>query len=182
MIKSRQSSSQHAAPAAPLGTSATLSIVVVSAGSPDVGLRATRVLANAVASGAAQVVFVHQGDTDPNALAAVRRRGIVTVAAAPGCTRAEMCDLGVQHVTGTIVTVRDAIDVGNAMWLSAFETLIPSLADRHLVGEQAIAVGERVVMDTMLPVFAAADERPEPRRQRTELAVPVAQAEMAAIM
>jgi len=141
-----------------------------------------RALASVVAAGVAQVVFVHRGEPDAATLASIRRHGIVTVAAASGCSRAEMCDQAMPHVSGTIVTVRDAIDVGTASWLSAFETLIPALADRPQVTVPALAVGERVVLETMKARLTPVDGRPEPLPPLTDLAPRAVRPEMAATM
>ena len=182
MIRSRQPASQRAGSASSTGTSATLSIVVVSNGSAEVCLSAMRALESVVTAGVAQVVFVHRGEREAAALASFRHHGVVTVNAAAGCSRAEMCDRAMRHVSGTIVTVREATDVGTASWLSAFETLIPALADRHQAAAPAMAVGERVVLDTMKPRVAPVEGRPEPLPRLTDLALPAARGEMAATL
>ena len=124
------------------GSCASLSVVVVATGSIS-AQRATQALLSASRDLAAQVIVVAQ-NRDAKLAVTVERSGAEFVAAPPGCSRAEMCDLGMSRVSGTIVAVRDDISVGDAMWLDAYRRVIPK---REV---PAVAPFEAVVMDTLV--------------------------------
>ncbi len=133
--------------------SASLSIVVVSSDSAN-GLRAARTLTQASAGIAAELIIVSR-DADESFAASVTRSGVEFVAAPEGCTRAEMCDLGMTHANGAIVALRDDVDVGDAAWLDAYRALLPGIEARS-------AVAETVVMDAQVAIRAPLADAPAP--------------------
>lgn len=120
---------------------ASLSVVVVSSGPAMVAERAARVLSRAQVDFTAQLIVVSQ-DHNPGVAALVERTGAEFVAAPPGSTRAEMCDLGMNRAHGTIVAVRDDVAVGDAGWLNAYRAILPR--------REVPAPVEAVVMDTQV--------------------------------
>ena len=85
---------------------------------------------------------------------AVQRNGAEFVEAPLGCSRAEMCDLGMSRANGTIVAVRDDVRVGDAGWLDAYRRVLPK------VELSPIAPIESVVMDTMVASRAVLADEP----------------------
>jgi len=126
--------------------------VVVSTGS-STAQRATQVLKAASRDLAAQFIVVAQ-DHDPGFASAVERSGAEFVAAPKGCSRAEMCDLGMSRVVGTIVAVRDDISVGDAGWLDAYRRVLPK---REV---PVVTPMESVVMDTLVASRAVLADSP----------------------
>jgi hypothetical protein len=123
------------------GKSATLSVVVVSTGTPDDTHRASETLGVASRDLGAQLIVVGASKLAKS----VERCGAEFVVAPAGSTRAEMCDLGMRHAFGTIVVVRDDSAVSDARWLDAYRSVLP----RRETPVRAPA--ESVVMDTMMP-------------------------------
>lgn len=165
-------------------TTASLSIVVVSAGSSESRYRAVRVLMDTSANLAAQVIVVSRSEPD-QALNSLLSRGVAQFVGAPaGCTRAEMCDLGMSQVTGTIVAVRDEADIGDAGWLRVFQRVVPSVTTESVLHDRAIAVGgETVILDTMMAGHGhLGDVAPILHPRGDIVRSPVASVEMAAIM
>lgn len=121
---------------------ASLSVVVVSTGSVRTTERATQALQAASRDLVAQFIVVAQS-RDQNFATSVQRSGAEFVVAPPGCSRAEMCDLGMSQAVGNIVAVRDDTSVGNAEWLDVYRRILPQR-------ESPIAPVETVVMDTMV--------------------------------
>ena len=134
------------------GNCATLSVVVVSSGSAAVAKRAAQVLASKCPDYSAQLIVVTR-DNDRTLASSLERWGAIHVPAPKGSTRAEMCDLGMDHACGTIVAVRDDVAVGDAAWLDTYRTVVPVL-------EPVVAVVESVVMDTLVAVPAALADSP----------------------
>ena len=124
---------------------ATLSVVVVSLGSAVVAERATQALIRASRDFAAQLIVVSQAD-DPDFASIVERSGAEFVAAPPGSTRAEMCDLGMSRASGVIIAVRDDVAVGDARWLDTYRRVLP----RREVPLSTSTMAESVVMETMV--------------------------------
>ena len=123
------------------GSCASLSVVVVSTGSARTTERATQVLQTAARDIDAQFIVVARSH-DSHFAAAVQRNGAEFVVAPSGCSRAEMCDLGMGRAYGNIVAVRDDISVGDAQWLDAYRRVLPK--------REASAPLETVVMETMV--------------------------------
>lgn len=115
--------------------------------------RATLALSAAAQDLNAQFIVVAQG-RDPGFVKAIEDEGAEFVSAPSGCSRAEMCDLGMTRVSGTIVAVRDDVSVGNAAWIDAYRRVLPK---RELTREPAL---EAVVMDTQLTARAQLADRP----------------------
>ena len=131
---------------------ASLSVVVVSTGSAT-AQRATQTLRTAARDLAAQFIVVAQ-DRDPGFASAIERNGAEFIVAPKGCSRAEMCDLGMSRVHGTIVAVRDDVSVGDAAWLDAYRRILPQ---REVPN---VAPLESVVMDTLVASRAILADRP----------------------
>ena len=125
------------------GSCASLSVVVVSTGSPLTAQRATQALSTAARDLPVQCIVVAHNH-DAGFASAVERNGAEFVAAPKGCSRAEMCDLGMSRVIGTIVAVRDDVSVGDARWLDAYRRVLPK---REV---PSVAPIESVVMDTLV--------------------------------
>lgn len=153
---------------------ATLSVVVVSSGSALVAQRATQALKSASQGFTAQFILVSQ-DEDPALVSTVERTGAEFVAAPPGCTRAEMCDLGMSRANGLIVAVRDDVAVGDASWLDTYRAVLPT---RDALAPLSPPV-ESVVMDTMVAGRAGLVDR-APSFATLETKVRAATIEMAA--
>jgi hypothetical protein len=126
------------------GYCASLSVVVVSSGSALVAQRATQALKSASQGFTAQFILVSQ-DEDPCSCPG-RARGAEFVVAPPGCTRAEMCDLGMSRASGSIVAVRDDVAVGDARWLATYRAVLPP----HDAAPPLSSPIESVVMDTLV--------------------------------
>ena len=139
--------------------SASLSVVVVSSGSPVDGQTAAKALKGASRDFLAQLIFVSQ-DSDPCLVAAVERNGGEFIAAPAGSTRAEMCDLGMSCAHGSIVAVRDDVAVGNANWMDAYRSVLPKREAPRPTPTESI------VMDSLVPSRApladVAGSRPAP--------------------
>ena len=102
----------------------------------------------------AQLILVSQAE-DANFVGVVERTGAEFVVAPTGCTRAEMCDLGMSRASGLIVAVRDDVAVGDAGWLHTYRALLPMrdatvpvsppveslLLDTQVVGRAELADG-----------------------------------------
>lgn len=127
------------------GYCASLSVVVVSSGSALVAQRATQALKSASQGFTAQFILVSQ-DEDPCFVSTVERTGAEFVVAPPGCTRAEMCDLGMSRASGSIVAVRDDVAVGDARWLETYRAVLPP---HDAATPQSLPI-ESVVMDTLV--------------------------------
>jgi hypothetical protein len=134
------------------GSCASLSVVVVSTGSARTTERATQVLQTASRDIDAQFIVVARSH-DSHFAAAVQRNGAEFVVAPSGCSRAEMCDLGMGRAYGNIVAVRDDISVGDAQWLDAYRGVLP---------KREVSPMETVVMETMVASrVIRADAAPE---------------------
>lgn len=123
---------------------ASLSVVVVASGSAAAAQRAAQALKSASRDFGAQFILVSQ-DGDPTFVATVERSGAEFVRAPSGCTRAEMCDLGMSRANGAIVAVRDDVAVGDAQWLDSLQAVLPA---RETVPKPAPM--ESVVMNTLV--------------------------------
>lgn len=106
--------------------------------------RAAQALNRASREFTAQLILVSQVE-DPAFAATVERSGAEFVAAPPGSTRAQMCDLGMSRANGSIVAVRDDVAVGDARWLETYRSVLPA---RSAVA-QVSAPMESVVLDSM---------------------------------
>ncbi len=128
---------------------ASLSVVVVSSGPAAVAQRATQALKAASRDFATQLIVVALNE-DPSFPSALEQSGVEFVAAPPGSSRAEMCDLGMSCATGSIVAVRDDTAVGDAHWLNVYRGVLPMRAvtvpSAHI---------ESLVMDTLVARRAA---------------------------
>jgi len=151
-MRSTARSKQHN-PAA-ICSSATLSVVVVSSGSAVVAQRAAQALRSASREFMAQFILVSQ-DEDPAFVSTVECTGAEFVAAPPGSTRAEMCDLGMSRASGTIVAVRDDVAVGDARWLDTFRAVLPR---RDAKAPLSLPI-ESLVMDTLVAGRAGLADR-----------------------
>ena len=125
-------------------SSASLSVVVVSSGSATLAEQAANALKTASREFAAQLIVVSQ-DNDPAFATSVERSGAEVVLAPSGCSRAEMCDLGMKRVHGSIVAVRDDVTVGDGRWLAAYRAVLP----RREAQKEAVPT-ESVVMNTAI--------------------------------
>ena len=141
-MRSMALNKQQSDPAVRAGRCASLSVVVVSSGSALVAQRATQALKTASGGLPAQLIVVSQDD-DPAFAHGVECTGAEFVVAPAGCSRAEMCDLGMTRATGTIVAVRDDAAVGDASWLDAYRGVLPTTVP-------ASAPTELVIMETMI--------------------------------
>src|SRR5689334_20387575 len=135
------------------GTCASLSVVVVSTGSLANARRATQALNAASRDLCAQFIVVAQAH-DPAFAKAVEREGAEFVAAPSGCSRAEMCDLGMSRVSGTIVAVRDDVSVGDAGWIDAYRGILPKRE------QKPVALFETVVLDSQIASRAPLADSP----------------------
>lgn len=97
----------------------------------------------------AQIILVSR-EFGPAISTFAEQSGAEVVIAPTGSTRAEMCDLGMSRAGGAIVAVRDAAEVGDARWMDAYRTILPS---RERVVPPA--VGETLMMDTLVAGSAA---------------------------
>jgi hypothetical protein len=120
-----------------------LSVVVVAMGTATDTTQATQTLGLASRDLGAQLIVVSHDD-GPALARTVERSGAEFVAAPPGSSRAEMCDLGMRHAIGSIVVVRDDAAVSDAKWLDAYRAV---LARRKAPTPSPV---ESVVMDTMV--------------------------------
>jgi hypothetical protein len=151
---------------------ASLSVVVVSFGPALLGQRATQALAGAPVDFDAQLILVSQDD-DPALAAAVEHAGGEFVAAPPGSTRAEMCDLGMKRANGMIVAVRDDVAVGDAEWLNAYRAVL-SVREPYVPVEAVVLdtqVAGRVALADSARSFAAID--PKARAATIDMAAAV---------
>jgi hypothetical protein len=114
-------------------------------------------LQTASADFVAQLIVVSQ-DADPAFATSVEQSGAELVVAPPGCSRAEMCDLGMKRVHGSIVAVRDDVTVGDARWLAAYRSVLP----RREAPVQAATPKESVVMNTAIARRVALADAPAP--------------------
>jgi hypothetical protein len=122
---------------------ASLSVVVLSVGTPSDTHRATETLSLASRDLGAQLIVVSHND-GPALASTVENSGAEFVFAPPGSTRAEMCDLGMRHAMGAIVVVKDDAAVSDAKWLDAYRAVLG-----HHKAPAPLAV-ESVVMDTLV--------------------------------
>ena len=129
----------------------SLSVVVVSSGSALVAQQAATALQTASRDFGAQLIVVAR-DADAAFATSVEQSGAELVLAPAGCSRAEMCDLGMKRVQGSIVAVRDDVSVGDAQWLSAYRALLPR--------REAPAQVEAVVMNTAVARRVALADAP----------------------
>jgi hypothetical protein len=102
----------------------------------------------------AQFILVSQ-DEDPAFVSTVERTGAEFVVAPSGCTRAEMCDLGMSRASGSIVAVRDDVAVGDARWLDTYRAVLPR---RDATAPLSPPI-ESVVMDTLVAGRAGMADR-----------------------
>ena len=144
-MRSRAFSTQRNPAVAGYGGFASLSVVVVASGSSLSAQQATQALMCASRGLIAQFILVSQ-DEDPAFVSTVERTGAEFVAAPPGCTRAEMCDLGMSRASGSIVAVRDDVGVGDARWLDTYRSMLPM---RDAAAPLSPPI-ESVVMDTLV--------------------------------
>ena len=98
------------------GNCASLSVVIVSSGSAVVTQHAAQALNAASRDFTTQLIVVSR-NADPRFASTLEATGAEVIAAPPGSTRAEMCDLGMSCATGSIVAVRDDVAVGDARWI-----------------------------------------------------------------
>ena len=112
-------------------------------GTPTDTRRATQTLGLASRDLGAQLIVVSH-DAGPALARTVEKSGAQFVAAPPGSSRAEMCDLGMRHAVGSIVVVRDDAAVNDAKWLDAYRAV---LGRRKMLTPAAV---ESVVLDTMV--------------------------------
>ena len=131
-------------PTAAISSRCTLSVVVVSSGSAAVAQHAAQALKSASRDFTAQLIVVSQNN-DPAFASNVERSGVEFVAAPPGSTRAEMCDLGMSRASGAIIAVRDDLAVGDARWLDTYRRVLPL----REVSLSTSTITESVVIDTM---------------------------------
>jgi hypothetical protein len=127
------------------GSCASLSVVVVSAGSAHVAHDATQALTSATREVPAQVILVSKNN-DPTLAKSVERNGGEFVVAPSGSSRAEMCDLGMSKVVGSIVAVRDDYAIGDAAWLETYRSVL----SRGRSSVPVVPPKESVVMDTLV--------------------------------
>jgi hypothetical protein len=149
--------------------------VVVSSGSAVVAQRATQALKRASREFMAQFILVSQ-DEDPAFVSTVECTGAEFVAAPPGSTRAEMCDLGMSRASGTIVAVRDDVAVGDARWLDTFRAVLPM---RDATAPLSPPI-ESLVMDTLVAGRAGLADSRAPSFATLETKARAATIEMAA--
>ncbi len=138
----------------------SLSVVVVATGSAPQAQRAAHKLASCDL--ASQLILVSQ-DPDSVFAATVTSTGAELVVAPAGCTRAEMCDLGMSRAVGAIVAVRDDTDVGDASWLDVYRALLPSKVSASVVEtvvmDSQVAAPHAVLADSSAGTFAALESR-----------------------
>ena len=136
------------------GSSASLSVVIVSSGSASESQRAAQILRKASLDFSAQFIVVSQNG-DPSVASTVEMTGAEFVLAPAGSTRAEMCDLGMCRANGAIVAVRDDVTVGDGRWLDTYRSVLPR-------SERATFAAEAVVMDTLVAGAGARADGPTP--------------------
>lgn len=137
--------------------SASLSVVVVSSGSALVAQRAAQALKTASRDLNTQLIVVSQND-DPALATCVEHVGAEFVVAPVGSSRAEMCDLGMTRVNGSIVAVRDDVTIGDAAWIDAYRAILP----RQEPAAAADLPLESVVMDTQVAGRVGRADSPAP--------------------
>ena len=140
--------------------SASLSVVIVSSGSAIESQRAAQALQKRLSA----ISLRNSSSFRRTAIQGLRHRlkltGAEFVLAPAGCTRAEMCDLGMSQASGAIVAVRDDVVVGDGRWLDTYRAVLPRR-------ESVTMPVESVVMDTMVAgAVARATARPRSRRSR----------------
>ena len=158
------------------GSCASLSVVVVSSGSAALAQRATEAVKAAARDLQAQLILVSR-DSDPTFATRIQRSGAEFVMAPAGSSRAEMCDLGMTRVAGSIVAVRDAHTIGDAAWLDAYRAVLP----RREAAMPVAAPTESIVMDTLVAGRVARADAPAPVAQ-VDTKVRAASIEMAAAL
>ena len=136
--------------------------------------RAAQALKSACRDFTTQLIVVSQNE-DPSLPLTLEKSGAEFVAAPPGSTRAEMCDLGMGCATGSIVAVRDDSAVGDAHWLDTYRAVLP----RHENTAPQSTPIESVVMDTLVARRVAMADNAE-SSSMMETKVRVAAIEMAA--
>jgi hypothetical protein len=141
---------------------ASLSVLVVSAGSSATAQFAVQALRSAGHDLCAQVIVVSQ-DHSPNVAIAFERSGAEFVAAPRGCTRAEMCDLGMSRAQGAIIAVRDDVSVGDAAWLDVFRKVLPKREEAPVEHFESVVMDTFVASRTVLADSPAALEVPSGR-------------------
>jgi hypothetical protein len=146
-MRSTPLGTQRRTPLASSTKCASLSVVVVSAGTASDTSRAAKTLGDVSREMGAQLLFVSQ-DSDPSLARLVTGAGAEWVTAPAGSSRAEMCDLGMNRARGSIVVVRDDAAVSDARWLDCYRSILPR-RDLPRVSDE-----ESVVMDTMMAARA----------------------------
>ena len=145
-------------------TSASLSVVVVSSGSPIVAQKAAQALKSASRGIVAQFIVVSQ-EEDPALASTVERAGAEFVRAPKGSSRALMCDLGMSQATGVIVAVRDDDAVGDAAWLNTYRAILPRTQVTPVTSSESLVLDSMVAVTAELADVAApkaSEARPAP--------------------
>ena len=123
---------------------ASLSVVVLSMGTPTDTRRATHTLGLASRDLGAQLIVVSHR-SDPALARTLESTGAELVVAPPGSSRAEMCDIGMHHARGSIVVVRDDAAVSDAKWLDTFRAVLTRREVRAPSTVEAVAMDSQVV-------------------------------------
>jgi predicted dinucleotide-binding enzyme len=110
------------------------------------------------------VLVVSSGGPDAVVRSILSLAGAEVIVAPAGCSRAEMCDLGMKQATGAIVSVRDGADVGDGSWLMAYRSVVPWSAAPATTAAHERATPETVVLDTMVAAAVAGRADPPARR------------------
>lgn len=123
---------------------ASLSVVVLSMGTPTDTRRATHTLGLASRDLGAQLIVVSH-HADPALAKTLESTGAEFVLAPPGSSRAEMCDMGMHHARGAIVVVRDDAAVSDAKWLDTYRAVLARGESRAQSTVEAVAMDSQVV-------------------------------------
>ena len=148
-MQSAEFRKQRSPAAVRTGSCSTLSVVIVSTGPAVVTQHAAQSLNDASRDFTTQLIVVSR-NADPRFASKLEATGAEFIAAPPGSTRAEMCDLGMSCATGSIVAVRDDVAVGDARWIDTYRAVLP--ARTETVPSLRLEV---VVMDTLVARRAA---------------------------
>ena len=109
-----------------------LSVVLISLGSRAELERAVRVIADSVRQCAAQLVVVRR-TPEPTLEFVLSDFGRVDlIRAADGCSRAELCELGMSAAYGDVVFLREDTALRDTKWLEAFQSTFRAGSDRPL--------------------------------------------------
>ena len=155
------------------GNGASLSVVIVSSGPAVVTELAAQALNAASRDFTTQLIVVSQ-NANPRFASTLEATGAEFIAAPPGSTRAQMCDLGMSCATGSIVAVRDDVAVGDARWIDTYRAVLSTPAETVRSHRADV-----VVMDTLLTRRVAIGDTP-PSSSASALKEHAAANEMAA--